>query len=229
MRILLLEAEPAFAKFLRQVLEAAQFQVQLANGTAEARRLVVETGCDLALLDGDSEASEMLWLIAEISAACPAAGMIVLSSTRNAQERAAVLDAGADDCVTKPISVIELSARIRCVLRRPGLRAEAVLRIADLELDRLEHRVERAGRAIELTPREFALLEYLMCHVGAPIPRETLVERVWSMAVNNSTNIVDVYINYLRKKMDDGFSQRLIQTVRGVGYRLAVACPASVQ
>jgi len=121
----------------------------------------------------------------------------------------------------KPFSFAELSARIRALLRRSHLPAESVLTVHDLKLDRVERRVERAGRRIDLTSKEFALLEYLMRNAGRRITRAMIIEHVWNLSFDTCTNVVDVYVNYLRRKVDDGFATRLIHTVRGVGYELS--------
>ena len=128
------------------------------------------------------------------------------------------LDTGADDFLPKPFSFSELSARIRALLRRSHLPSESVLVVEDLKLDRVEHRAERAGRRIELTAKEFSLLEYLMRNAGRQVSRAMIIEHVWNLTFDTTTNVVDVYINYLRRKVDDGHPRKLIHTVRGVGY-----------
>ena len=130
------------------------------------------------------------------------------------------LDCGADDCVIKPFSYTELSARVRALLRRRPFTSETLLKIADLELNRVERTVKRAGKRIELTSKEFGLLEYLLRNAGHRITRSMIVEHVWNLSFDTGTNIVDVYVNYLRRKIDDGFTPKLIHTVRGVGYEL---------
>jgi two-component system copper resistance phosphate regulon response regulator CusR len=129
-----------------------------------------------------------------------------------------MLDLGADDIVRKPFAFSELSAHVRALLRR-GRTSDAVLRIEDLELDRMERRVKRAGRTIELTPKEFSLLEYLMRNAGQRITRAQIVEHVWNLSFDTMTNVVDVYINYLRKKVDAFSDRKLIHTIRGIGYQ----------
>jgi two-component system OmpR family response regulator len=136
------------------------------------------------------------------------------------EERVRGLDAGADDYVAKPFAFAELAARIRAVLRRGNRAANAVLTVADLAVDRVNHTVQRAGYAIELSPKEFALLEFLMRHAGQPVTRTAIVEHVWKLHFDTTTNVVDVYINYLRRKVDSGYDHALIRTVRGVGYQI---------
>jgi DNA-binding response OmpR family regulator len=139
------------------------------------------------------------------------------------------LDLGADDYLTKPFSFIELSARIRALLRRSQLPATSTLTVADLKLDRIERRVERGGKRIDLTSKEFALLEYMMRNAGRRVTRAMIIEHVWNLSFDTATNIVDVYVNYLRRKMDKDFASPLIHTVRGVGYELSHRGAAQVQ
>ena len=170
--------------------------------------------------DGSGTGAELLRALRD---ARPFGGVLALTASRLAAERIELLDAGADDCLAKPISLQELCARVRALERRLAAPARAVLRVADLQLDRLERRVERGGQTIELTPKEFALLELLMCHPGAPMARAKILQQVWNFGREANTNLVDVYINYLRKKIDGEFSTKLIQTVRGIGYQVAAA------
>jgi two-component system OmpR family response regulator len=136
------------------------------------------------------------------------------------EERVRGLDAGADDYVAKPFVFAELSARIRAVLRRGSRPARAVLQIADLELERITHAVHRGGHEIALSPREYGLLEFLMRHAGQPVSRAAIIEQVWKFELETMTNVVDVYINYLRRKVDFGHDRPLIRTIRGVGYQI---------
>ena len=136
-----------------------------------------------------------------------------------AEERVRVLDAGPDDSLAKPFAFAELAARIRAVLRRGSLPARAVLKVGDLEIDRVAHVVQRGGHAIDLSPKEFALLEFLMRHEGQAVTRTAIVEQVWKINFDTMTNVVDVYINYLRRKVDSGYDHHLIRTIRGVGYQ----------
>jgi DNA-binding response OmpR family regulator len=146
--------------------------------------------------------------------------VLILSGRARVEDRVKGLDLGADDYLAKPFSFSELSARVRALLRRNPSSLDIILRVEDLELDRAERLVRRAGRRIDLTPREFALLEYLMRNAGRPVTRAMIIEHVWNFSFDTMTNVVDVYINYLRKKVDQGFEHKLIHTVRNVGYVL---------
>jgi DNA-binding response OmpR family regulator len=136
------------------------------------------------------------------------------------EERVRGLDAGADDYLAKQFAYAELSARIRAVLRRGSRATRSVLQIEDLELDRMAHAVRRATRDIALSPKEFALLELLMRNEGRPVARTAIIEHVWKLQRDTMTNVVDVYINYLRRKVDSGYERTLIRTIRGVGYQM---------
>jgi two-component system copper resistance phosphate regulon response regulator CusR len=143
------------------------------------------------------------------------------------EERVRGLDAGADDYVAKPFAFAELAARIRAVLRRGNRPAHAVLSVEDLTIDRVSHTVQRGGHSIDLSPKEFALLEFLMRNPGQPVTRSSIVEQVWKLNFDSMTNVVDVYINYLRRKVDTGYNRSLIRTIRGVGYQIGGPAPAS--
>ena len=142
-------------------------------------------------------------------------------TARNLEDRIMALDNGADDCVGKPFSFQELTARTRALLRRTSPRSTGTLQVADLMLNRDEFRVERAGKKIDLTAKEFALLEYFMMNARRPVTREMIMENVWKSTYDGSTNLVDVYSKYVRDKVDAGFPLKLIRTIRGIGYVLA--------
>ena len=221
MRILLAEGDSSLTTFVRKGLEAEQYAVDVCVNGAEAAYLAQEFNYDLMLLDGNlSGGLAGLEVLRNIRAAKAALPILVLCETRRAEDRARALDLGADDVLTRPFSFCELAARIRALLRRRARPAESVLRAADLELHRIEHIVERDGKRIPLTAKEFSLLEYLLRNRGRALSRAMILEHVWDLSFDTTTNLVDVYINYLRPKVDDGFDPPLIQTVRGVGYRL---------
>lgn len=220
MRILVAEHDASLAEFLHQRLQQEQYSVQLAADDSEAQRLAFEHPFDLAVLDLDLPVDGGLRLIRNIRAKKPDLPMLMVSTASGAEERVRVLDAGADDSLAKPFAFAELAARMRAILRRGSRPGHAVLRLADLEVDRVTHQVQRAGHAIELSPKEFALLEFLMRHAGQPVTRTAIVEQVWKLNFDTMTNVVDVYINYLRRKVDSGHERPLIRTVRGVGYQI---------
>jgi len=223
MRILLAEGDSGIASFLRKGLEAEHYAVDVSADTPETAFLAHQFCYDLLVLDlnlnGGMRGEDVLRSIRAGKSVLP---ILALSASQRAEDRARALDLGADDVLTRPFSFCELAARLRALLRRGARPAESTLRAADLTLDRVEHTVERAGRSIPVTSKEFALLEYLLRNQGRAVSRAMIVEHVWNLSFDTSTNIVDVYINYLRRKLDDGFDPPLIQTVRGVGYRLEV-------
>jgi DNA-binding response OmpR family regulator len=146
--------------------------------------------------------------------------MLVLSARNRVEDKVTAFESGADDCITKPFSLAELVARIRALMRRNSGPIPNCSKVGDLTLNREERRVERNGRRIELTPREFAILEYMMRNAGRPVSRATLFEEVWNMPSDPSTNIVDVYMKYVRDKVDGPGETKLTHTIRGVGYEL---------
>jgi len=220
MRILVAEDDAPLADFLRQRLVQEQFVVQLASDGIEAQRLAANQAFDLVILDLDLPGTAGLDVLRNIRSRKPDLPVMVVTGSSQVEERVRGLDAGADDYVGKPFVFAELAARIRAVLRRGNRPANAVLTVADLAVDRVNHTVQRAGHNIELSPKEFALLEYLMRHAGQPVTRTAIVEQVWKLSFDTMTNVVDVYINYLRRKVDTGYDHALIRTVRGVGYQI---------
>ncbi len=220
MRILVVEDDVPLASFLRKGLEAEHYAVDVAPDGEEARWLACECEYDLMVLDLNLPKLDGIGVLGRVRPKRPSLPVLVLTGRSRLEDRVQVLDLGADDCLLKPFSFTELAARVRALLRRRPVTAPTLLRVADLELDRVERTVRRAGKRIELTSKEFGLLEYLLCNAGHRITRNMIVEHVWNLSFDTGTNIVDVYINYLRKKVDEGFSPRLIHTVRGVGYEL---------
>ena len=220
MRILVVEDDTPLASFLRQGLEAEYYAVDIASDGDDARWMALENDYDLVVLDLNLPKMDGISVLHAIRPKKPSLPVLVLTGRSRIEDRVQSLDSGADDCLIKPFSYAELSARVRALMRRRPLTTETMLKIADLELDRIERTVRRAGKRIELTSKEFGLLEYLLRNAGHRITRAMIVEHVWNLSFDTGTNIVDVYINYLRKKIDEGFTPKLIHTVRGVGYEL---------
>ena len=224
MRILLAEDDGPLASFVSKGLQAENYLVDVAAAGDEAHAMITERDYELLVLDLNLPRLDGLQVLQKVRGNGNASTRIlVLTSRTEVQERVRCLDAGADDYLTKPFSFAELSARVRALLRRQGQLTESVLQVEDLSLDRLQHKVSRAGRAIDLTPKEFALLEYLMRNIGRRVTRAMIMEHVWNLAFDTMTNVVDVYINYLRKKVDAAAEQPLIHTVRGVGYQVGAS------
>ncbi len=221
MRMLIAEDDPALASFVKKGLEAEHYAVDVSADGERARALASEFNYDLVVLDLNLPRMDGVSLLRQVRNHKPSVPILVLTARNRVEDRVQCLDLGADDYLVKPFSFTELSARIRALLRRSHLPAESVLAVEDLKLDRVERRVERSGRRIELTAKEFSLLEYLMRNSGRRITRAMIIEHVWNLSFDTSTNVVDVYINYLRRKVDDGFGKRLIHTIRGVGYELS--------
>jgi len=221
MRILMAEDDAALASFVRKGLEAEHYAVDVSGDGEQARAMAAELDYDLVVLDLSLPRLDGVSVLRSVRAHKPSVPILVLTGRTRVEDRVQCLDLGADDYLTKPFSFSELSARIRALLRRSHMPAESVLKVDDLQLDRVERRVERSGRRIELTSKEFALLEYMMRNAGRRVTRPMIIEHVWNLSFDTSTNIVDVYVNYLRRKVDDGFARRLIHTVRGVGYELS--------
>jgi DNA-binding response OmpR family regulator len=229
MKILVAEDDVPLAEFLHQRLQQEQFAVQIATTGSEAQQLAVNQPFDLVLLDLNLQGATGLDVLRGIRSRKPDLPVMLMTGTGVLEERIRGLDAGADDYVAKPFAFAELAARIRAVLRRGARPGQSVLQVDDLKLDRLSHTVQRAGRAIDLSPKEFALLEFLMMHMGQPVSRCAIVEQVWKLSFDTMTNVVDVYINYLRRKVDFGYDRALIRTIRGVGYQIsAESTPAHV-
>jgi len=221
MRILVAEDDAPLAEFLHQRLVQEHFAVQLVSDGIEAQRLAFEQAYDLVLLDlSRSQETSGLDVLRNIRAKKPDLPVLIVTAASMVEERVRGLDAGADDYIGKPFAFAELAARIRAVLRRGSRPGVAVLAIDDLTVDRVSHSVQRSGHAIDLSPKEFALLEFLMRHAGQPVTRSAIIEQVWKLNFDTMTNVVDVYINYLRRKVDTGYDHALIRTVRGVGYQI---------
>jgi two-component system copper resistance phosphate regulon response regulator CusR len=228
MRILVVEDDAPLASFVRKGLEAEDYAVDVAADGELAKQMAIDSEYDLIILDLNLPKLDGIEVLNAVRPKKPSLPVLVLTARSRVEDRVLSLDTGADDCLIKPFSFTELSARVRALLRRGPRTVETVLRVSDLELDRVARRVERAGKLIELTSKEFALLEYLMRNTGRRVTRAMIVEHVWNLSFDTSTNIVDVYINYLRRKVDADHSLHLIHTIRGVGYELSCHAEALV-
>jgi DNA-binding response OmpR family regulator len=219
MRILVVEDEKRIADFLGRGLESAGYAVDLAPDGRSALDLVHTTEYDLIVLDlglPDIDGMEVLQKIRNRKASPP---VLILSARGAVDDRVKGLEQGADDYLTKPFAFVELLARVRVLMRR-GQPIPERLQVGDLALDCIRRRVTRSAEVIELAPKEFSILEYMMRNRGRPLSRTMIVEHVWDMDYDGLTNIVDVYIRHLRSKIDDKWPVKMIQTVRGIGYML---------
>jgi DNA-binding response OmpR family regulator len=231
MRVLVVEDDRALGAFLKNGLEKEGHCVEWVEDGESALLFSSLEHPDLVLLDLSLPRLDGMEVLAEMRARHDDASVLVLTGRNDPHVQAQCLDMGADDCLLKPFSFYELTARCRALLRRREQFADPVLHHGDLELHRIKHMVARGGRTIDLTAKEFALLEYLMQHRCECVSRSQLLRAVWQTAADTGTNIVDVYINYLRRKLEDGGafegSAELIETVRGQGYRLGgLSCGA---
>jgi len=202
MRILIAEDDEALAKFVRQGLEGEHYAVDVALDGEQARTTAIENDYDLVILDLNLPKLDGVGVLRHLRMKKPSLPVLVLTQRTRVEDRVQCLDMGADDYLAKPFSYGELSARIRALVRRSHLPSESVLAVADLKLDRVEHRVERAGRRIELTTKEFSLLEYLMRNAGRRVTRSMIIEHVWNLTFDTTTNVVDVYIFGRWQKVD---------------------------
>ena len=220
MRVLVVEDEEKMAGLLRRGLEEEGYAVDAVGSGREAIWLATENPYDAVVLDvmlPDADGLEVCRKIREAGAWSP---VLMLTARDAVPDRIAGLDAGADDYLTKPFSFAELLARLRALMRREAQERPAILRVGDLTLDPASRRVTRGDVVIDLTPKEFALTEYMMRHPGEVLTRTRLIEHVWDFAYGGDSNVVDVYVRYLREKIDRPFGTNTIETVRGAGYRL---------
>lgn len=219
-KVLIVEPEPALANFMRNGLLTERHVVEVIDNFSSANDVSLQHDYDLAVFDLNLPSMDGIEVLSGLREARPGLPVIVLTTRNHPEERVRVLEVGADDYLIKPFSFAELSARIRAVLRRGVRDLDSTLRYADLELNRISRQVTRNGKRVELTAREFALLEYLMRNSGRRVTRSMIMQDVWNLNFDTMTNVVDVYINYLRKKVDEGQPVRVIHTVRGIGYQL---------
>jgi len=223
-RILIVEDDIELAGFLSAELEAHNYIVEVIHdGEAALAALESKTQYNLLILDLNLPKLDGMALIERVRPAQPRLPMMVLTARSGIEDKVKAFHTGADDCLTKPFSLMELLARVQALLRRNSGLIPNVSTVGDLTLMREERRVERNGRKIELTPREFAILDVMMRNAGRPVSRATLLAEVWNMPGEPSTNIVDVYMKYVRDKVDLPGEPRLTHTIRGFGYELREA------
>ena len=220
MRILVVEDEKKVASFIQKGLQQEGYAADTAHDGDEAIHNASVFDYDLIILDLMLPKRSGLEVLREIRAKKPKLPVLVLTAKGAVEDKVAGLDAGADDYLIKPFAFAELSARIRALLRR-GSQENQRLRVADLEMDTAARQVRRAGQAIDLKLKEYALLEFLLRNAHRPVTRTMIVEHVWDIHFDSISNVVDVHINSLRNKLDKGFNPPLIHTVRGVGYMLS--------
>jgi two-component system, OmpR family, copper resistance phosphate regulon response regulator CusR len=219
-RILLAEDDEALADFLKTRLSREQYSVNLCHDGESAFQKITAESYELFICDLNLPKLDGFQVIQQLRPGKPNVPIIVLTGRTSVEDRVRALDCGADDCVSKPFSYVELAARVRALLRRGSRNAGHVLRVGDLLLDRLEIRVERAGKRIELTAKEFRVLEFLMLNARRPVTRHMIMESVWNSPYDPASNLVDVYMKYVRDKVDRGFENKLVRTIRGIGYRV---------
>jgi two-component system copper resistance phosphate regulon response regulator CusR len=218
MKALVIEDDPSVGQFVKRGLEEQRWQVDLVADGEEGEQVALRELYDLVILDMRLPRRPGLDVLRNLRARGFQGPVLVLTAQDAVDAKVTTLRAGADDYVTKPFAFEELLARVEVLSRRPRSMASPVLRAGDLELDQGTREVRRAGAPVELTPKEYAVLEYLMRHAGRVMSRTLITEYVWGYHFDPGTNIVDVVINHLRKKLDNDPEQRLINTVRGVGY-----------
>lgn len=221
MRILIIEDEHKIAQALKKALEQESYAVDVAYDGDEGHGLATTQPYDVAIIDrmlpGSYDGIAIVKAMREASVHTP---VIFLSALDSIAERTAGLDAGADDYLVKPFALEELLARVRALLRRPTEQTSDILSAGDLTLDTVTYSVQRGGTAIQLTSKEFALLEYLLRNQGRPLSKELIISHVWDYEADVLPNTVEVYVKYLRNKIDIPFKTPLIHTVRGFGYKL---------
>ncbi len=220
MKILVIEDDPTVGEFIRRGFEEQRWQADLIANGADGEQMALSQPYDLIVLDMRLPGRNGLDVLRSLRAKGFERPVLVLTAQDAVDAKVETLRAGADDYVTKPFAFEELLARVEALARRPRSLASPLLRVDDLELDQGTHDVRRAGEAIELTPKEFAVLEYLMRHTGRVMSRTLITEYAWGYHFDPGTNIVDVVINHLRKKIDARHDKKLITTVRGVGYMI---------
>lgn len=226
MRILIAEDDEALARFVRQGLEGEHYSVDVMMDGEQARAAATQFEYDVVILDLNLPKLDGVSVLRHLRSKKPSLPVLVLTQRTRVEDRVQCLDTGADDYLAKPFSFSELSARIRALVRRSHLPSESVLIVADLKLDRVQRLVERAGRRIDLTGKEFSLLEYLLLNAGRRITRAMIIEHVWNLTFDTTTNVVDVYINYASAQVDQRKVGKLALAIQVAFQQLGVF-PAS--
>jgi heavy metal response regulator len=220
MRILVVEDEKKVASFIKRGLEEESFSVDVAYDGEEGRFMAETNQYDLILMDVMLPKKDGLTVVRELREKGIAVPVLCLTAKDTVDDIVSGLDSGSDDYLTKPFAFAELLARVRALLRRGTQDRGAEINFADLRLDPVAHKVWRGNKEIDLTAKEYALLEYFMRNANQTLTRTMIAEHVWDYTFDSFTNIIDVYVNYLRKKIDKDFDKKLIHTVRGAGYVL---------
>ncbi len=226
MRILIVEDEPKVSSFVKRGLEAERYAVDVCSDGRDGLEMAQAFPYDLIILDmmlPRLQGGEVLQRIRRNDTCVP---VLMLTARDSIEDKVKMFESGADDYLTKPFAFAELLVRTKALLRRGPVNRSSTMTVGDLELDRLTQQVSRAGRRIELTAKEFALLEYLMQNPERVLSRNMIIEHVWDQSFDGITNIVDVYVRHLRSKVDEGQTPKLIRTVRGSGYMIRASSVA---
>ncbi len=216
----MVEDEKKVASFVQRALAAEHHQAEVAHDGEAGLARALEGGWDLVILDVMLPKRDGLDVLKTLRAQGKTVPVLLLTARATVQDRVDGLDLGADDYLTKPFAVAELVARVRALLRRGAGTPAPILSLADLSLDPATREVTRDGKKIELTPREYALLEFLLRNTGRVLSRAVIAQHVWGVGFDTFTNVIDVYVNYVRRKIDGNADRKLLHTVRGVGYVL---------
>ena len=220
MKILVVEDEKKVGAFIKKGLEEDSYSVELAQDGDKGEELAVAQNFDLIILDILMPKKDGLTLLKELRAKQISTPVLMITAKGSVEDKVKGLDSGADDYLVKPFAIAELLARVRSLLRRGPAEKSTSLVVADLALDLVTHKARRGHKLIDLTAKEYTLLEYFMRNANRVLSRTIISEHIWNYNFDTGTNIIDVYINHLRNKIDGGFDKKLIHTVRGVGYMM---------